>query len=75
MHPVIYVGWVACAGSASNQLPFSMVIPDTVFVVLDDSKPGMEGMEIGQVLLFFLFYYCRKPYSCALIKWFVHDEV
>ncbi|KAF8231251.1 hypothetical protein L208DRAFT_1037891, partial [Tricholoma matsutake] len=28
---------------------------DTIFVVLDDTKPGMEGMEIGQVLLFFSF--------------------
>ena len=47
---------------------------DTVFVVLDDSKPGMEGMEIRWVLLFFSFYYQYKPYSCALINWFVHDD-
>ena len=30
---------------------------DTVFVVLDESKKGMEGMEIGHVLLFFSFQY------------------
>jgi hypothetical protein len=48
---------------------------DTVFVVLDDSKKGMEGMEIGRILLFFSFQYCRKEFSCALINWFVHDEV
>jgi hypothetical protein len=30
---------------------------DTVFVVLDESKKGMEGMEIGRVLLFFSFQY------------------
>jgi len=47
---------------------------DTVFVVLDDSKPGMEGMEIGRVLLFFSFVYRRKSYPCALINWFVHDD-
>lgn len=47
---------------------------DTVFVVLDDSKPGMEGMEIGRVLLFFSFCYRRKTYSCALINWFIHDD-
>ena len=47
---------------------------DTVFVVLDDSKNGMEGMEIGRVLLFFSFHYRRKDFSCALINWFVHDE-
>lgn len=46
---------------------------DTVFVVLDDSKDGMEGMEIGRVLLFFSFHYHRKDFSCALINWFVHD--
>jgi hypothetical protein len=45
-----------------------------VFVVLDDSKPGMEGMEIGCVLLFFSFFYCHKAHSCALINWFVHDN-
>jgi hypothetical protein len=46
---------------------------DTVFVVLDESKTGMEGMEIGRVLLFFSFHYRRKNYSCALINWYVHD--
>ena len=30
---------------------------DTVFVVLDEEKSGMEGMEIGRVLLFFSFHY------------------
>jgi hypothetical protein len=30
---------------------------DTVFVVLDDLKKGMEGMEIGCILLFFSFQY------------------
>jgi hypothetical protein len=47
---------------------------DTVFVVLDDSKPGMERMEIGQVLLLFSFYYHHKAHLCALINWFVHDN-
>ena len=47
---------------------------DTVFVVLDDSKPGMEGMEIGRVLLLFSFFYRRRHHSCALINWFVHDD-
>ncbi|KAI9429150.1 hypothetical protein BJY52DRAFT_1353967 [Lactarius psammicola] len=47
---------------------------DTVFVVVDDSKPGMEGMEIGRVLLFFSFEYRRKNLSCALINWFVHAD-
>ena len=45
-----------------------------MFVVLDESKRGMAGMEIGHVLLFFSFSYHRKLFSCALINWFVHDE-
>jgi hypothetical protein len=47
---------------------------DTVFVVLDDSQPGMDGMEIGRVLLFFSFTFHRKAYSCTLINWFVHGD-
>jgi hypothetical protein len=47
---------------------------DTVFVVLDDSQAGMEGMEIRRILLFFSFHYHRKNYSCALINWFVHTD-
>jgi hypothetical protein len=47
---------------------------DTVFVVTDDSWPGMEGMEIGCIQLFFSFQYRCKDYSCALINWFVHAD-
>lgn len=47
---------------------------DTVFVVIDDSQPGMEGMEIGRVLLLFSFEYRRKNFSCALINWFIHAD-
>jgi hypothetical protein len=47
---------------------------DTVFVVTDDSQAGMEGMEIGRVLLFFSFEYRRKTFPCALINWFVHTD-
>jgi hypothetical protein len=47
---------------------------DTVFVVTDDSQPGMEGMEIGRVQLFFSFQYRRKEFSCALINWFIHAD-
>jgi hypothetical protein len=47
---------------------------DTVFLVLDESKKGMEGMEIGHVLLFFSFQYRRQNFSCSLINWFVHDD-
>ena len=47
---------------------------DTVFVVVNDSQPGMEGMEIGRVLLFFSFEYRCKNFLCALINWFVHTD-
>jgi hypothetical protein len=47
---------------------------DTVFVVLNDSKGGMEGMEIRHILLFFSFCYRRQDFSCALINWLVHEE-
>jgi hypothetical protein len=47
---------------------------DTVFVVVDDSQPGMEGMEIGRILLFFSFEYRTETFSCALINWFVHAD-
>ena len=47
---------------------------DTVFVVLDKSKKGMEGMEIVHVLLFYSFQYHWQNFSCALINWFVHDD-
>jgi hypothetical protein len=47
---------------------------NTVFVVTDDSKLGMEGMEIGRIQLLFSFHYRHTDYSCALINWFVHDD-
>jgi hypothetical protein len=42
---------------------------DTVFVSVSE-KPGMEGMEIGRVLLFFSFRYHRQNWECALITWY-----
>ncbi|KAF8184554.1 hypothetical protein K438DRAFT_2160896, partial [Mycena galopus ATCC 62051] len=44
---------------------------DTVFVETDSERPGMEGMVIGRVLLFFSFTAATGvEYSCALIHWF-----
>ncbi|KAI5980350.1 hypothetical protein F5J12DRAFT_702966, partial [Pisolithus orientalis] len=44
---------------------------DTVFVNMDDTHDGMEGMNIAQVLCFFLLP-CTNglSYPCALIHWF-----
>jgi hypothetical protein len=47
---------------------------DTAFIVTDASWPGMKGMEIRQVLLFFSFEYQWKTFSCALVNWFVHSD-
>jgi len=47
---------------------------DTVFVELDSSKPGLLGMVVAQVLLFFSFEYRRKTYFCALVHWYVRES-
>jgi hypothetical protein len=47
---------------------------DTVFVVLDESLPGVEGMVIAQVQLFFSFNYKRVDYACAYVNWLVRDD-
>ena len=46
---------------------------DTMFVLLDKSKAGMDGTEIRDILLVFSFYYCEKHFSCVLINWFLHE--
>ncbi|KAI9430281.1 hypothetical protein H4582DRAFT_2113894 [Lactarius indigo] len=47
---------------------------DTVFVVLDEDLPGMEGMVIAQVQLFFSFRYKRVDYARAYVNWLVRDD-
>lgn len=44
---------------------------DTVFIETDAELPGMKGMVIGRVLLFFSFNFRGKDFSCALVNWFV----
>lgn len=46
---------------------------DTVFIETDPDLPGMQGMNIGRVLLFFSFTYNDAEYPCALIHWLVPD--
>jgi len=41
-----------------------------VFVVEDDMKPGIAGMNIIRVMLFFLFEYSSVLYPCTLVEWF-----
>ncbi|KIM38198.1 hypothetical protein M413DRAFT_76253 [Hebeloma cylindrosporum] len=44
---------------------------DTVFVETDPDVPGMRGMAIGRVLLFFSFSFRETFYPCALVNWLV----
>jgi len=41
-----------------------------VFVVEDDKKPRMKGMNIVRILLFFSFELNDVYYPCALVDWF-----
>jgi hypothetical protein len=47
---------------------------DTVFVVLDDTLPGMEGMVIARIQLFFSFDYRDVNHHCALVNWLVRED-
>ncbi|KAG5650965.1 hypothetical protein H0H81_010387 [Sphagnurus paluster] len=44
---------------------------DTVFIETDADLPGMQGMVIGRVLLFFSFKFHDEEFSCALVNWLV----
>jgi hypothetical protein len=44
---------------------------DTVFVETNAELPGMQGMVIGRVLLFFSFSFRDQIYPCALVHWLV----
>jgi hypothetical protein len=43
---------------------------DCAFVVEDEMKPGMSGMNVVRVILFFSFEYEGIYYPCALVEWF-----
>ncbi|KAF8798346.1 hypothetical protein BYT27DRAFT_7123186 [Phlegmacium glaucopus] len=43
---------------------------DCAFVVEDEDKPGMRGMNVVRVQLFFSFMHGGKTYPCALVEWF-----
>ncbi|KAF9536481.1 hypothetical protein CPC08DRAFT_738898 [Agrocybe pediades] len=43
---------------------------DCAFVVEDDDKPGMLGMNVARIQLFFSFEYESTMYPCALVEWF-----
>jgi hypothetical protein len=43
---------------------------DCAFIVEDEEKPGMRGMNVVRVHLFFSFEYEDVYYPCALVDWF-----
>ncbi|KAF8806288.1 hypothetical protein BYT27DRAFT_7191619 [Phlegmacium glaucopus] len=43
---------------------------DCALVVENKERPGMKGMNIMQVQLFFSFHHNEKMYPCALVEWF-----
>jgi hypothetical protein len=47
---------------------------DTMFVALDDDLPGMKGMVIARVCIFFSFNYKKTNYSCTFVNWLVRDD-
>lgn len=47
---------------------------DCAFIVEDDSKPGMLGMAVVRVQLFFSYVYKDVLYPCALVEWFTRME-
>ena len=43
---------------------------DCVFVQKDSDLPGIHGLYVAQVLLFFSFTHQSIEYPCALVRWF-----
>ena len=43
---------------------------DCTFIVEDNDRPGMRGMGVIRILLFFSFEYDDTYYPCALVEWF-----
>ena len=43
---------------------------DTALVVEDDTWPGMRGLQVVRVRLFFSFLFDGVEYQCALVEWF-----
>ncbi|KAF8815595.1 hypothetical protein BYT27DRAFT_7079551, partial [Phlegmacium glaucopus] len=43
---------------------------DCALVVENEERPGMKGMNVVRVQLFFSFHHNEKTYPCALVEWF-----
>jgi hypothetical protein len=49
---------------------------DTVFIVQDEDRAGMEGLLVARVHLFFSIVdeYDGETVPCALVSWFIPDQ-
>ncbi|KAG6835316.1 hypothetical protein H0H93_002760 [Arthromyces matolae] len=47
---------------------------DTVLVETDATQPGVLGMTVARVLLFFSFNFEGQGYQCALVNWLVRES-
>jgi hypothetical protein len=47
---------------------------DTIFVNSDPSLPGMKGLIIARVMLFFSFWLKGVTWPCALVHWFSAED-
>ena len=43
---------------------------DCIFVETDPDAPGMAGLDIARVILFFSCTFDGSKYPCALVQWF-----
>ncbi|KAI0294078.1 hypothetical protein B0F90DRAFT_1641187, partial [Multifurca ochricompacta] len=48
---------------------------DCAFVVEDEAKPGMQGLNIVHVQLMFSFKYNNIEYPCSLVDWFTRVSI
>jgi hypothetical protein len=47
---------------------------DCVFLSMDAEVPGMLGMAVARVRLFFSLYYEETTYPCALVDWYTRFQ-
>ena len=70
MLQVMNVGFVGCVENIYNPVHYGVVRQDCAFIVEDQNKLGMHGMNIVHIQLFFSFSHDSKQYPCALVEWF-----
>lgn len=48
---------------------------DTIFITKDQDQDGFRGLHVVRVRLFFSFSYAGVVYPCALVEWFVPQDI